>query len=53
MSFPITADADHRGITTDEVFVGCIRDVMFGEDLTDFTTKPKVGDVDLLACPTS
>ena len=40
-------------LLANETFAGCIRDVMFGEDLIDFVNIPGTeGDVDLMSCPT-
>ncbi|XP_072021494.1 laminin subunit alpha-4-like [Amphiura filiformis] len=43
----------HRGVRTDDIFVGCIRDIIFDQNLYDFKQVNAVaGDVDLQACPT-
>ncbi|XP_072024562.1 uncharacterized protein [Amphiura filiformis] len=42
----------HRGIRTNEVFVGCIRNIQFGGNIIDFKRVETVeGDVDVQACP--
>ena len=45
--------AQHKGIRTNEQYVGCIRNLKLGDELQNLELGERYGDVNMNACPSN